>query len=296
MKTVALLLDDPNNRYQQLLARQAKAHAPRRKLRLLAPVFAQGSSWTQIETINQYLRSASRPDALLIMPSGEQHTGSWLERALGKNLAVVLLNRLPAWSNIGNRFPNALAAGVAPRQVEVGELQAKQALRIVRPGAFVLLVTGAAKSQAAIERRTGFFDSMGKSLNVTVLDGRWAAGEAEKAMGEWFKVGAERNRSVDLVVCQNDNMAVGVRRALVYQARLLRRPGLADTPLIGCDGLEEEGQTMVHGGSLVATVVLPATTPAAIDVLHQYWTHGTRPGTVRLEVSSYPALDEIRRP
>lgn len=95
LKTVALLLDDANNRYQQLLARQAKAHAPRRKLRLLPPVFAHGSSWTQIETINQYLRSASPPDALLIMPAGEQHTGSWLERAVSKNLAVVLLNRLP---------------------------------------------------------------------------------------------------------------------------------------------------------------------------------------------------------
>ena len=296
MKTVALLLDDANNRYQQLLARQARAHTPRQELRLLRPVFAQGSSWTQIETINKYLRSASPPDALLIMPSGEQHTGSWLERALGKNLAVVLLNRIPDWINIGNKFPNALAAGVAPRQVEVGQLQAQQALRIVRPGAFVLLVTGAAKSQTAIERRTGFLDSIGKRLNVTLVDGRWTPEEAEKAMAEWLKVGAERNRSIDLVVCQNDNMAVGVRRALLYHARLLRRPELANTPLIGCDGLEEEGQTMVRGGSLVATVVLPATTPVALDVLHQYWTHGTRPGTVGLEVSSYPALDEIRRP
>lgn len=131
----------------------------------------------------------------------------------------------------------------------------------------MLLVTGAAKTQAAIERRTGFLDSMGKSLNVTLLDGRWAADEAQKAIGERFKLGAERNRSIDLVVCQNDNMALGVRRALLYQTRLLQRPGLASTPLIGCDGLEEEGQAMVHGGSLVATVMLPATTPVALDVL-----------------------------
>lgn len=230
------------------------------------------------------------------MPSGEQHTGSWLERALARKLAVVLLNRVPDWINIGKKFPNALAAGVAPRQVEVGALQGEQALRIVRPGAFVLLVTGAAKSQTAIERRTGFLDLIGRRLSVTTVDGRWAAEEAEKAMREWFKMGAERNRSIDLVVCQNDNMAVGVRRALLEHAKLLQRSGLADTPLIGCDGLEEEGQTMVHGGSLVATIVLPATTPVALDVLHQYWTQGTRPGTVRLEVSSYPALDEMRRP
>ncbi len=295
MKTVALLLDEVENRYQQLLVRGAREQATKQQLRLLEPQFADGSSWTQIESINAYLRTTPPPDAMLVLLAGEQHTGGWLERALGKNVAVVFLNRIPTWMNAGrNKFPSALVTGVAPTQLAVGELLATQALRIVRPGAFVLLVTGAARSPTALERQRGFLDYAQRRLIVSQLDGRWSAKEAEKALAEWFKVGAERSRTIDLIVCQNDAMAAGVHRALTKHAKSLGRPELANIPLLGCDGLEEEGQAMVRDGTLAATVVLPATTPIALDILQQYWSSGARADTTQLDIESFPPLQNIR--
>ena len=66
-------------------------------------------------------------------------------------------------------------------------------------------------------------------------------------------------------------------------------------PLVGCDGLEEEGQAVVARGELAATVVMPATTPPALEILERYWSAGDRPGTVVLEATAYPALDAQAR-
>ena len=51
-RRVALLLDDAENRYQQLLVREARATADRLGVALLGPEFARGSSWTQVDSVN----------------------------------------------------------------------------------------------------------------------------------------------------------------------------------------------------------------------------------------------------
>jgi ABC-type sugar transport system substrate-binding protein len=295
LKTVALLLDDAQNRYQQLLVRKAKDHALRLNLRLLEPQFAGDSSWNQLESINAYLRSEPLPDAILVLLAGEQHTGVWLERAIAKHIAVVFLNRVPPWlSVVRSKFPQALVTAVAPTQVAVGELQGAQALQLVRPGANVILVTGAARSPTAIERQRGFMDTVARQLKVHQVDGRWSAQEAEKALAEWLQLGGESARTIDLVVCQNDTMVIGARRAMSMHATMHGRPELANVPYIGCDGLEEEGQIMLRDGKLTATVVLPPTTPAALDILHRYWSSNVKADTVTLGVESAPPLERIR--
>jgi hypothetical protein len=85
-------------------------------------------------------------------------------------------------------------------------------------------------------------------------------------------------------------MASGARSALLRQAASSGRLELTRTPLIGCDGLEEEGQLMVARGELAATVVLPPTTPPALEMLRRYWDAGDRSATIFLDASSHPAL------
>ncbi|MGC4089879.1 MAG: hypothetical protein QM756_18730 [Polyangiaceae bacterium] len=113
MKTIALLLDDTNNRYQQLLARKAKEKSLLPLAKVLEPLYAAGSSWTQLESVNTYLRAPSPPDAMLVMLAGEQHTGGWLERALARKVAVIFLNRLPTWMNaVRSKFPMRWSPGL----------------------------------------------------------------------------------------------------------------------------------------------------------------------------------------
>ena len=218
VKRVAFLLDDPENRYQQLLVREARAAAGRCGVALLDPEFAGGSSWTQVESVNRHLRE-ERPDGLLVILAGEQWTRAPFERLPRAGVAVVLLNRIPDWvDELRRAHPRALVAGVTPRQDGIGEIQAGQALRLAPPGSFVVLITGEASSPAAIGRKRGFLDKIAGRLTVHELDGRWSAKGAEKALGEWFRVGAERDRPLGLVACQNDAMASGARSALLRQA------------------------------------------------------------------------------
>jgi ABC-type sugar transport system substrate-binding protein len=290
---VAVLLDDPENKYQQLLDREARTAAGRRGIHLLETEFARGSSWTQVESVNRLLREA-RPDGVLIILAGEQWTRSPFERLVKAGVPVVLLNRIPDWvEDLRKDHPNALVTGVTPRQEGIGEIQAGQALRLAPPGAFALLVTGQASSPAAMARRRGFLGAVGDRLVAHEIDGRWSAQGAERALREWFRVGADRDRPLGIVVCQNDAMASGARAALLERARDMSRPDLARTPLVGCDGLEQEGKAMVARRELSATVVMPATTPLALEALERYWDQGTLSGTLFVDAVSHPALERL---
>jgi ABC-type sugar transport system substrate-binding protein len=293
---VVLLLDDPENQYQQLLVREARASAARSGVTLLEPEFASGSSWTQVESMNRHLRE-TRPDGVLVMLAGGQWTRSPFERLPRAGVPVVLLNRIPDWvEDLRREHQGALVAGVAPRQEGVGEIQASQALRVVQPGSFAILVTGEASSAPAISRKRGFLEAVSGRLSVHELDGRWSAKGAVRALGEWFRVGADRDRSPDLVVCQNDAMAIGARAALAKHSADSGRRELARTPLIGCDGMEREGKAMVARGELAATVVMPPTTPRALEILRRYWDTNARADTILPEASSFPALEALARP
>jgi hypothetical protein len=51
---------------------------------------------------------------------------------------------------------------------------------------------------------------------------------------------------------------------------------------------------MVSRGELAATVVMPATTPEALDVLARHWGTGAASGTVLLDASSHPPIEALR--
>jgi ABC-type sugar transport system substrate-binding protein len=292
-KTVGLLLDDSRNQYQQLLVKEASLWAPRSDLTLLDPQYADGSSWTQLESIQTWLRQPPRPDGVMVMLAGSQMTVGTFARMVRAGMPIVFLNRIPTWlDELRSDFPDSLVAAVTPRQDGIGEVQGQHAMGIARPGAFVILVTGESRSQAAIDRQRGFERMVGSRFDVHALEGRWSAEGAAQAMADWFRVGARRQTPIELIVCQNDTMAAGVRRALLEQARATGKKDLEHIPLIGCDGLQQEGRAMVSRGELAATVVLPATTPAALQLLRRFWDSGAQSRTVLLEGTPYPALDQ----
>ena len=81
--------------------------------------------------------------------------------------------------------------------------------------------------------------------------------------------------------------------ALDNQAKLLGSPEIAKTPIIGCDGLPDEGQDMVRTKKIHATVVMPPSSPQALEILSKYWHEGVRTLSAILPPTSFPPVDAL---
>lgn len=139
----------------------------------------------------------------------------------------------------------------------------------------------------------GFMEGV-ESAKVHVLEGDWSEESGFTALRDWFRIGADRGRGFQTIVCQNDQMARGVARALAERAAEAGDATLLKVPLLGCDGLPQEGQRMVGDGTLAGTVVMPTTSARALELLAAFWNDGRRADIVLLPPESHPPLDGIR--
>jgi ABC-type sugar transport system substrate-binding protein len=126
-----------------------------------------------------------------------------------------------------------------------------------------------------------------------VIEGKWQAERAEEALRDWLRFGSARAREVELVVSQNDSMAVGARRALQRHESEAGVRGLGALPIVGCDGVPSEGQEMVRKGELMATVVMPASSPRAVETLAAFWQRREVPRQEVLMPTSFPAVETL---
>jgi ABC-type sugar transport system substrate-binding protein len=296
-KRLSLLLDQADNIYQQLLAQEAARSAAKHGLELAEPHYAGGSSVAQMEYLMHLIKSELHPDGVLLLSAGSASQLPASKRAAAAGISLVYLNRVPPYlAELRRAYPAVLIAAVAPDQSEVGRIQAAQCKKLLPNGGYVLLITGTPDTSSAIARREAFLEAVGPPLEVHVLDGLWTEESAFKALSNWYRIGADRDRKLSLVVCQNDEMGRGARRALAQQAALGDKDAIASVPVIGCDGLPPEGQALVQRGELSATVVLPPTTPRAVEMLTDFWTRGARSELALLPLESFPAIDQLRAP
>jgi ribose transport system substrate-binding protein len=293
MKTVALLLADERNAYQQLLAKKAQELSGRYRVEVLPPRFADGMPVRQIGHFFECVNSATPPDGIVSMLVSADTMRSSLEAVAKAGIDCVLVNRIPAFlPQMSEQHPEVLLASVAPDQVEIGRFQGRQCLRLLPHGGKVILVRGTQEAPSARERREGFLEVAGGTVTIQELNGRWTMDRAEAAVNHFFGIGSARS-GIDLFVCQSDPMAAGVRAALDNQAKLQGSPEIAKIPIIGCDGLPDEGQRMVMDKKIDATVVMPPSSPQALEILSKYWSQGIRTPNATLLPTSFPAVDAL---
>jgi ABC-type sugar transport system substrate-binding protein len=262
MRRIQLLLADAHNAYQQLLVESARSAARDHGLGFIEPRFADGSLMRQMGQCYDVLRADPRPDGvLLLLVAGDEMENAVSALAKG-GVDCVVLNRIPGYlERLRRQFPERLLAAVAPDQTEIGRIQGRQSLRLLPEGGTVLLILGAHNASSAVSREKGFREVVGTRLDVHVIEGKWQAERADQALSDWLRFGAKRAREVDLIVSHNDAMALGVRRALQRHESERGAEGLATIPIVGCDGLPDEGAKMVGSRELTATVVMPASSP-----------------------------------
>lgn len=286
---VVVCLTSAEQEYQALQGEDARAAAQR----LGADVevlFAEDNAVMQIQQLFHFVHApeAERPAALLLhtrVPDGLERVARNAARA---GIGWLLLNRsAPYVEPLRSEHPALAVAAVTTDHVAIGRIQARQLERL-RPGARqVLYVQGPAETSAARLRLEGFEEeARGRGHELRILNGEWSELSAEKALAAWLRLKTAERFAPDAVVCQNDNMARGTRRAL---ERL--RPEWARAPFLGCDGLPASGRRDVDEGRLAATVLIPSCAGPALELVLRWKREGlVPPAETVLAPAPYPAL------
>lgn len=293
-KSLALCLVDPANDFQQLLQKDAE-EAARRASASLVVRFSGHDLAAQLKELDAVVAGTPRPDAILVLAVRDRGLDRVARDAVKAGISWAFLNRTEddVEALRAAAAPGVTACTVCADELETGRIQGRQfrALLARRPGAKALYVQGSRRSLAARDRTSGMEEAVkGSGLEVVLLEGGWSAAEAKDAVRRWLGIAARGAGRLDLVGCQNDQIALGTLEAFAEMARELGRPGLAQVPVTGCDGTPQLGQRLVREGKLRATVALARSAGPAVELLARAVTGGGPPPPITpLKGVSFPA-------
>jgi len=292
MPRVVVALLNAEQEFQQLQAKDAREAAARLSLDVEV-AFAEGHAVVQIQQLFKHIHApeGERPAALVV----EATTAEGLERvarsAVKAGIGWILVNARVAYvDELRVQYPALPIATLGADQVAIGRIQARQCRALLPGGGNVLSIQGPADSSVTQGRLTGLKEALGTGFEVRGLNGDWTEASGAKAIAGWLRLKTAEAFRPDVVVCQNDSMAAGARKALHEQ-----RLDWGSLPFLGVDGVPEGGLRMVAEGALAATVVSPSNTGPALEIVAR-WLRGKElpPREVRLSPRSHPPEAQIR--
>jgi len=298
MARIVLALLTRDNDFQLYQAADAQQAAAREGLEVEV-LYAENNAILQIQQLYRYIhgRDVERPAVLVVEPVSDDALERVASKAVEAGIGWVGINRTPSYLGpLSTRHPSALVSSVLVDQVEVGRIQGRQFRALLPRGGHALYVQGPSHSRVVTERRDGIQQAIaGCGITVTPLDGAWTEESGEKAVASWLRLKTASATRVDLIGCQNDAMAVGVRRTARAHPDPERRHEWARLSCIGVDGLPEGGQRLVDRGELAATVIGPSNGGPAVQLVARFL-RGVRPipPEVVQKPVSYPPVEQLR--
>ena len=160
-------------------------------------------------------------------------------------------------------------------------------------GGSVLYIQGTASSYATQRRCAGLDSTKPANVQVRSIRGCWTEESGYKAVQSWLRLSTSRNAHLDLVMSQNDSMAIGARKAF-QEGTASERDHWSHLRFTGCDGCRRTGQEWVRKELLTATIIQPPTAGLGIELLTRCLQTGSPPPeqTV-LPPASFPALEKL---
>jgi ABC-type sugar transport system substrate-binding protein len=267
MPKVVVGLLTAEQEFQQLQAREARETAARLGLDVDV-AFAEGHAVVQIQQLFKHIHApeGERPAAIVL----EATTAEGLERvarnAVKAGIGWILVNTRVAYvDELRAAHPDLPVAMIGTDQREVGRIQGRQCRSLLPRGGQVLCVQGPADSTVSADRLAGLEEALGGAFQVRGLNGDWTEAGGERAVLAWLRLKTAGTFVPDVIVCQNDSMAAGARKALRQ-----RQADWGSLAFLGCDGLPEGGQRMVAQGDLAATVITPSNTGPALEIVSRW--------------------------
>jgi ribose transport system substrate-binding protein len=232
-------------------------------------LYADNDAVNQSTQILRAIQAApeDRPHAVVMEPAGGTGLPQVARAAVNSGIGWAVLNRDAIYIAEFRRTSKVPIFGVSSDQIEVGRIQGRQCLVLIPRGGSVLYIQGPSEASAAKERFLGFQEIKPANIHISILKGQWTEDSAQRAVRSWLKLSTSKKATIDLVVSQNDSMAIGARKAFQELPSEYERERWLSLPYLGIDGVPKTGQSWVRSGLLKATVFTPPSSGQAIEML-----------------------------
>jgi ribose transport system substrate-binding protein len=296
LRFVASLTTNDND-YQMEQAAAAQEAAKRLNLELEI-LYAENDAILQSQQLLKIIQSnsGSHPDGIIFEPVGGTALPQVAKAAAAAGIGWVVLNREVDYLSELRRAYKVPVFAVTSDHEEIGRLQGKQLAALLPNGGSVLLIQGPSENLAAKQRTTGMYETKPIGVQVKLMKGNWTEASAYKAVSAWLKLSTSQQTPIDVIAAQNDAMALGARKAFQELGDSVARDRFLAAPYLGIDGVSKTGQSWLRRGLLNATIVVPANTDQALDMLVHAVQSGTIPREKTLTVpKSMPIVEELAR-
>ena len=290
---VSLITEDNDYQLEQAAAAQSAA------VRLSADVeiiYSNNDAVQQTQQILSYVQEPSlRPEAILVEPVG---TGmpQVAKAAVSAGIAWVLINAGVDYLAELRQHAMVPVFSVLSDHEEIGRIQGRQVGAILGETGCVLCIEGPAVRDVARLRAKGMMSTKPDGVTVKTLKGDWTQQSGYHAIKSWLSLSTSREMRVGMIACQNDDMAMGARRAFEELTDTTERHRWLQLPITGCDGVPRAGQAWVQKKRLAATVFSPPLVGHAMDLLANARKAGGQPPERTLVApSSFPAIANLQK-
>jgi len=255
-------------------------------------IYADNDAVNQTQQLIKIIQDPSqRPTAILVEPVG---TGmpQVAKAAVAAGIGWGIINSDPDYIAELRRSGAVPVFSVSTDQSEVGRIQGKQ-MSVLVPAGNVLYIEGPFNSTATQLRTKGMLSTKPAAVELKVLKGDWTERSAHNAAKSWLSLGSSREFQIRGVICQNDSMAMGARKAFVDLTEKDREQWLS-IPFTGCDGVTRTGQDWVRRGLLKATIITAPAAGTALEILAKAVNSGSMPpDRTLIPPQSFPAIEDL---
>jgi len=291
--TVVVSLITQENDYQREQAASAQAAA----LKLGASVqiiYANNDAVQQTQQVLSFIQEpGKRPDAILVEPVG---TGmpQVAKAAVAAGIAWGVVNTEVDYIPVLRQHALVPVFSIVADHEEIGKLQGQQIAAILGDEGCVLYIEGPSVRDVTRLRTKGMMSTKPQRVTVNTLKGDWTQQSGHRAIKSWMALSTSRDLHVGMIACQNDDMAMGARRAFEELGDMSARDSWLRLPITGCDGVPKSGQAWVREGRLAATVISAPLVGDAMHLVANALRTGTQPAERTLmSPISFPAPKDL---
>jgi ribose transport system substrate-binding protein len=291
MKKFLVSLHVDENDYQRAQAASAKETAQRLGVEVQV-VYAENDAVNQSQQLlTQIQSSTEKPAGIICQPVGTDLVRVATASAQAGIPWAVVNRSVDYISELWSKYKVPVMA-VTVDQEQAGRIQGKQIAALLPEGGTILYIQGPNTNPVVKARTQGMLATKPATVLVRTLSGNWGEQSGYQCVKSWLRLATSAQTEIALVVAQNDDMAMGARRAF---ETVMGPEGQWPSSLFftGCDA--GKGREWVKAGLLAASVSIPPTAGLALENLVKHIHSGTQPPErILIEPKSFPALEQLK--